>query len=259
MLQGRKVSDFHRVSSARAKGEQSNYTRWNRLSSRAAYDSFLQISVEQAALVCVPCVRNRSFLTYRGPAFFSWHSIFRCTSEKRWPPINLKLPISMYFSMLVTNIITKIPGNVIWTMKIEKKNFTILHALNCGTQSYLWLRGLHRRLRGRRAKRAAPTTETLGALDLHARSTTLEIKICSCTCGQKGRTVALRPVHCTCTHGQNFPFGFLGLGNLDPRLHTGSRFSFRATTVVRPSQHLTVPSGVPFVFDEDENRENKKV
>ena len=35
---------------------------------------------------------------------------------------------------------------------------------------------------------------TVGALDLHARSTTLEIKICSCTRGQKGRTVALRLV-----------------------------------------------------------------
>ena len=34
----------------------------------------------------------------------------------------------------------------------------------------------------------------LGALDLHARSTTLEIKICSCTRGQEGRTVALRLV-----------------------------------------------------------------
>ena len=66
------------------------------------------------------------------------------------------------------------------------------------------------------------------------------------------------PVHCTCTHGQKFPFGFLGPGKLDPRLHTGSRFSFQATTVVRPSQTLTVSSGVPFVFDEDENRENKK-
>ena len=64
-------------------------------------------------------------------------------------------------------------------------------------------------------------------------------------------------VHFTYTHGQNFPFGFLGAGNLDSRLHTRSRFSFRATTVVRPSQHLTVPSGVPFVFDEDENRKNK--
>ena len=115
----------------------------------------------------------------------------------------------------------------------------------------------------------------MGALDLHTRSTTLEIKICRCTRGQKPSklraTVAhavkqvvpwrcdlYKPVHCTCTHGQNFPFGFLGPRNLDPRLHTGSRFSFRATTVVRPSQHVTVPSGVPFVFDEDENRENKK-
>ena len=65
-------------------------------------------------------------------------------------------------------------------------------------------------------------------------------------------------VHCTCTHGQNFPFGILGPRNLDPRLHTRSRFSFRATAAVCPSQHLTIPSGVPFVFDEDENRENKK-
>ena len=68
------------------------------------------------------------------------------------------------------------------------------------------------------------------------------------------RRCAHSSVHCTCTHGQNFPSGFLGPGNLDPRLHTGSRFSFRVTTL----QHLTVPSGVPFVFDEDENRENKK-
>ena len=36
-------------------------------------------------------------------------------------------------------------------------------------------------------------------------------------------------VHCTCTHGQNFPFGFLGPGNLDPRLHTGSRFWAHST------------------------------
>ena len=33
-----------------------------------------------------------------------------------------------------------------------------------------------------------------GALDLHTRSTTLEMKSCSCTRGQKGRTVALRLV-----------------------------------------------------------------
>ena len=66
-------------------------------------------------------------------------------------------------------------------------------------------------------------------------------------------------MHFTCTNGQNFPFGFLGAGNLDSRLHTRSRFCFRATTIMRPSQHLTVPSGVPFVFDGNENQKNKKV
>ena len=39
------------------------------------------------------------------------------------------------------------------------------------------------------------------------------------------KTVRFSPVHCTCTHGQNFPFGFLGPRNLDPRLHTEARFS----------------------------------
>ena len=34
-----------------------------------------------------------------------------------------------------------------------------------------------------------------------------------------------KAVHFTCTHGQNFPFGFLGPRNLDPCLHTKSRFS----------------------------------
>ena len=35
---------------------------------------------------------------------------------------------------------------------------------------------------------------SVDALDLHTRSKTLEMKSCSCTRGQKGRTVALRLV-----------------------------------------------------------------
>ena len=47
---------------------------------------------------------------------------------------------------------------------------------------------------GRRLQAAEQVAKSMSTLDLHARSTTLEIKACSCTRGQKGRTVALRLV-----------------------------------------------------------------
>ena len=41
------------IFSAGTKQEQQNYSKWNRLSFCATYDTFLSISVEMAAFVCV--------------------------------------------------------------------------------------------------------------------------------------------------------------------------------------------------------------
>ena len=44
-------------------------------------------------------------------------------SEKHLPPINLKLTIPTYFGALITNMIMKIPANLIFKVKLKKKCF----------------------------------------------------------------------------------------------------------------------------------------
>ena len=44
-----------------------------------------------------------------------------CTSKKNFPPINLKLTIPTYFEALITNMMMKIPENLIFKVKTKKK------------------------------------------------------------------------------------------------------------------------------------------
>ena len=48
---------------------------------------------------------------------------FGCTSEKDLPPINLKLTIPTYFEALITNMMMKVPANLIFKVRIKEKYF----------------------------------------------------------------------------------------------------------------------------------------
>ena len=48
---------------------------------------------------------------------------YGCTSEKHSPPINLKLTIPAYFEALITNMMMKIPANLIFEVKTQKNVF----------------------------------------------------------------------------------------------------------------------------------------
>ena len=71
------------------------------------------------------------------------------------------------------------------------------------------------------------------------------------------------PVHPTCTNGQDFPFGVLGLVNSVPDLHKRSCIFFWQHLVtfkqhLRPFATPYRTRGVPFVINEDENAKYKK-
>ena len=59
--------------------------------------------------------------------FYTWMyrlgKKFGCTSEKDLPPINLKLTIPTYFEALITNMMMKVPANLIFKVRIKEKYF----------------------------------------------------------------------------------------------------------------------------------------